>query len=180
MGGVVRAPTQVHEAPQLNMDLATPLGPPAQSSPRDQSPSPRTPTTVRPKPIAHSSRAPQPQQPPLKNKAQRKQTPPAVEEPNLSDTSTIAYSNSPQTDPDIVMMERPPTPGGSTTVYDNKRGAQHFTVTKTPDLDQVTAQAEIHKQQIKEEEKRKTRKTIDRQGLNLDNLSIVHKTFKGF
>ena len=78
------------------------------------------------------------------------------------------------------MMDRPPTPGGSTTVYDNKRGSQHFTVTKTSDFDQVTAQADIHKQANKEEEKRKTRKTIDRQGLNLDNLSIVHNTFKGF
>ena len=149
LGSVVRTPTIVQEAPQLNEDLATSLQPPAQSSPRDQSPSPRTPTVVRPKPIAHCSRAPQSQQPPLKNKAQRKQTPPAVEEPNLSDTSTIAYTNSPPTDPDIVMMDRPLTPGGSTTVYDNKRGSQHFTVTQTSDFDQVTAQADIHKQQIK-------------------------------
>ena len=43
-------------------------------------------------------------------------------------------------------METPLTPGGSTTVYDNKRGSQHFTVTKTSDFDQVTAQADIHKQ----------------------------------
>ena len=157
LGGVVRTPTIVHEAPQLNEDLATSLQPPAQASPRDQSPSPRTPTVVRPKPIAHCSRAPQSQQPSLKNKAQRKQTPPAVEEPNLSDTSTIAYTNSPQTDPDIVMMDRPLTPGGSTTVYDNKRGSQHFTVTRTSDFDQVTAQADIHKQAKRRKRERQER-----------------------
>ena len=160
LGGVVRTPTIVHEAPQLNEDLATSLQPPAQASPRDQSPSSRTPTVVRPKPIAHCSRAPQSQQSqqhPLKNKAQRKETPPAVEEPNLSDTSTIAYTNSPQTDPDIVMMDRPLTPGGSTTVYDNKRGSQHFTVTRTSDFDQVTAQADIHKQAKRRKRERQER-----------------------
>ena len=59
LGGVVRTPTIVHEPPQLNGDLATSLQPPAQASPRDQSPSHRAPTVVRPKPTATCSKAPQ-------------------------------------------------------------------------------------------------------------------------
>ena len=148
LGGVVRTPNIEQEPLQLNQDQVISLQPPVQATPRDQSPPPRT-STGRPKPIAHCSRAPQAQQQPLKNKAQRKETPPPVEEPSLSDTSTIAYTNSPQTDPDIMLMEKPPTPGGSTMVYDNKRGSQHYTVTRTPDFDQVTAQADIHNKQRK-------------------------------
>ena len=149
LGGVIRTPIIGQEVPQLNEGLAAP----AEASPRARSPSP---TPVRPKSIPHSSRTSQPQRLPVKNKAQRKQTPPTVEEPNLSDTSTIAYTNSPPTDPDIVMMEmreRPPIPGGSTTVYDNKRGAQHFTVTKSSDFDQVTAQADIHKEKRRKKDR---------------------------
>ena len=63
-GSVVRTPTiMVHEPPSLNEDLATSLQPPPQASPRDQSPSHRTSTVVRPKPTATCSRAPQSQQP---------------------------------------------------------------------------------------------------------------------
>ena len=151
LGGVVRTPLIGHDGPQLNEGLPAP----PEASPR--SPRARSPslTPIRPKAIPSSSNTSQPQRPPPKNKAQRKQTPPTVEEPNLSDTSTIAYTNSPPTDPDIVMMDtrdRPPTPGGST-VYDNKRGAHHFTVTKNSDFDQVTAQAEIHKEKRRKKER---------------------------
>ena len=145
-GSVIRTPTiTVREPPSFNENEDTSFQAPPQASPRNQTPPHRPSTIVKPKPTATCSKPPQSQQPNVKNKAQRKETPPAVEEPSLSDTSTIAYTNSPQTDPDI-MMERPLTPGGSTTVYDNRRGPQHFTVTKTSDFDQVTAQADIHKQ----------------------------------
>ena len=142
-GSVIRTPTiTVREPPSFNENEDTSFQAPTQASPRNQTPPHRPSTIVKPKPTATCSKPPQSKQN-VKNKAQKKQTPPPVEEPSLSDTSTIAYTNSPQTDPD---MERPITPGGSTTVYDYKRGHQHFTITRTPDYEQVTSEAEIHKQ----------------------------------
>ena len=90
-----------------------------------------------------------PQHRPPKSKAERKQTPSpnntSFDDPTLSDTSTIAATNSPSHEDS---MERPPTPGGSSgsrVVAHFKRGDKEYTVTRTPDSEVITTEAEIHR-----------------------------------